>query len=449
MTGLQLLRRCAVFSAAAAFAVSLSFAQTQGGGSTGGGTTGGGTTGGGTTGGTRGGTTGGTRGETPTQQQDPWGQQSQQQQFPEMRRPLFLQGKVVFEDGTPAPPSVLIERTCSGRRIPEGYTDSKGRFSFEVGRNANLIPDASMGSYSTNPIGSNPWGGSAGGLTNAQGAPGGMSERELTGCDLRAQLPGYRSTKVELTGRRMFDNPDVGTIVLTKIGNVEGLTISMTSLEAPKKAKKAYSNGMKNAKRKKWDKATVEFEKAVAEYPEYAEAWYALGQIYEGTQKADQARNAYGKAMEADGKFMKPYLKLAIMDAQGAQWGPVAEMTGKVIKMNPYDFPEAYFLNSMANLNLNNAQQAEKSAREAIKMKYDRQRPQVEQILGTALAYQNNYEEAAVHLKKYLELSPEAANAPVVRQQLMQLEQFLAQSKPADVPATAAVSEESAQAPQQ
>ena len=63
----------------------------------------------------------------------------QQQQMPEMVRPIFISGKVMLEDGTPPQESVVIERVCNGNARPEGYTDSKGRFSFEVGRNQGMF----------------------------------------------------------------------------------------------------------------------------------------------------------------------------------------------------------------------------------------------------------------------------------------------------------------------
>ena len=62
----------------------------------------------------------------------------------------------------------------------------------------------------------------------------------MAGCELRASLAGFRSDVVNLSGRRMFDNPDVGTIILHRQANVEGTTISRTTLEAPKDARKAY-----------------------------------------------------------------------------------------------------------------------------------------------------------------------------------------------------------------
>jgi tetratricopeptide (TPR) repeat protein len=367
------------------------------------------------------------RGETqqpfPGRQESPFPGQQQQQRFPEFERPIFIQGKVMMEDGTPAPPSVVIERVCNGRAIPEAYTDSKGRFSFQVGQNSSMMADASYSGIEQPGIER-----SQGGL----GSPGmggfggrGISERDLMGCELRASLPGYRSTSVELTGRRMFDNPDVGTLVLRKLANVEGFTISMTTLKAPNNAKKAFEKGAKEAAKKKWDKAQVEFEKAVAIYPEYAVAWHALGQVYEAMEKPDEARKAYEKALAADSKFVNPYLQLALLDARKQDWRAVADTTDRVIKLNPYDFPDAYFFNSVAHLNLNNLSAAEKSAREAIKLNAHRRYPQVEHVLGIALAQQNNLQEATEHLKKYLELAPQAQNADAVRKQLSQIEAFL------------------------
>jgi len=329
---------------------------------------------------------------------------------------------VVFEDGTPAPPNVVIERVCHGQPIPEAYTDSKGRFSFQVGQNRNVIPDASISSSverfpgSTTPR--DPFG-------FPTGPGGGISERDLMGCELRASLPGYRSSTVELTGRRMFDNPDVGTIVLYRLANVQGLTISFTSLKAPDKAKKAYQDGLKQFSNKKLANAQKQLEKAVTLYPEYAEAWHALGQVYEAQNQPDRAREAYEKAIACDPKFMRPYLQLALMDARAGNWEKVRETTDYVLKMNPYDFPDAYFFNSVAHLNLRNPVEAEKAAREAIKLKAERRYPQVEHVLGLALALQNNFAEAKLHLERYLQLAPNAGNIEIVKKQLEQIESLL------------------------
>ena len=75
----------------------------------------------------------------PSQQQT----QQQQQQQQQMQQPIFLSGRVMMEDGTPAA-NVVIQRVCSGSSKGEGYTDSRGYFSIQLGaRNGAMIHDAS------------------------------------------------------------------------------------------------------------------------------------------------------------------------------------------------------------------------------------------------------------------------------------------------------------------
>src|SRR5262249_7260716 len=90
----------------------------------------GGTTGaGGAGGGAERPTPGGGRTNTPTLPgTDP---RQQQPQMPtDMQRPMYVEGKVMMDDGTPPPEPVTIERVCNGNPRPEAYTDTKGRFHF-------------------------------------------------------------------------------------------------------------------------------------------------------------------------------------------------------------------------------------------------------------------------------------------------------------------------------
>src|SRR5207244_9023503 len=47
-------------------------------------------------------------------------------------RSLFFSGKVAVDDGTPLTDPATIQSNCKGRIRTEGYTDSKGSFSFEI-----------------------------------------------------------------------------------------------------------------------------------------------------------------------------------------------------------------------------------------------------------------------------------------------------------------------------
>ena len=335
----------------------------------------------------------------------------------DLARPIFLSGKVVLEDGTPPPDSVVIQRVCGTVVKPEGYTDSKGRFSFQLGQNNSMIPDASTGpevdfggmrSQSSNMGGFNP--------------TGGINTRDLAGCGLRASLPGFRSDEISLAGVRPMDRPDVGTIVLRRYARVEGTTISMTSLKAPKQAKKAFDEGRKAMGKKKWPEARQQLEKAVGLYPQYAAAWCDLGRTLEESGNIPEARKAYAQALTADTKFVTPYLQLAGIAAKEGNWRDVADTTDRIVKLNPSDFPGMYIYNSIANFNLKEFAAAEKSAREALRLDTQHRFPQANRILGAILARKGEFTEAATYMKAYIQIAPEASDVELVRKQLVEVE---------------------------
>lgn len=348
-------------------------------------------------------TTPGGRGTSPMPR--PGDQFPQDTRFPEIQRPIFLSGKVMLNDGNPPPEPVLIERVCNGQPRGEGYTDSKGRFSFQLGQNQTVLQDASVaGGIDPTFDRQSPFGGSrSGGMGTGRGDQ--ISERDLIGCEIRAVLPGFRSDLVNLSGRRAFDNPDVGTIVLHRLANVEGLTISFTAMNAPKDAKKAFERGHKDLM-KKPDKALAEYQKAVQIYPQYSSAWFEMGLVHQSQNRIPEAREAYAKALEADPKFINPYRQLALIELQEQQWQALADTTDRLVKLNPVDYADAYFYNSIANYYLKRYDAAERSARETVKLDTLSRIPKANQLLGEILIEKGDYSAAADSLKAYLKFLP-------------------------------------------
>jgi tetratricopeptide (TPR) repeat protein len=242
------------------------------------------------------------------------------------------------------------------------------------------------------------------------------------GCELRAVLPGFRSEPVNLAGRRFMDNPDVGTIILRRLANVDGYTFSMTTALAPKEAKKSYDKGLDLIRKKKFDEAAVEIAKATDAYPKYAVAWFDLGRLYEIQKKPREAIDAFQKALTADPKFVKPYSNLALLQAQQKDWERSAETSAKGIRLNPIEFPQLYYFNAIANLNLNKLDEAEKSAREASRLDARGQNPRIDQLLGVILAQKNDIKGAKESFQAFLKKAPDSPEAAQVRMQLARLD---------------------------
>ena len=128
-------------------------------------------------------------------------------------------------------------------------------------------------------------------------------ERLLSNCELRARLGGFRSQSIILAGRRIMDDPDVGTILLHREAPGEGSTISVTTLQAPKDARKAFEKGLEYIKKNKYAEARTEYEKAVQIDQKFAAAWCELGKMQAGAQDFDMARGSFRMAIQSDPKF--------------------------------------------------------------------------------------------------------------------------------------------------
>jgi tetratricopeptide (TPR) repeat protein len=329
----------------------------------------------------------------------------------------------MFDDGSRPNGEIRIERVCAGNARLEAHADSKGRFSFQLGQNTLLDTDASdslsgtgLGQqtdrFSTNPMSNNR----------------GQSD-SLWNCELRAAYPGYRSDVVELGTRRSLDDPDVGTIILHRLVNVKGSTISLTTAQAPKPAQKDYEKGLQLAQKGKFDEAEKRFLQATEAYPKFAAAWFALGQIQQRGNKPGDARKSYQAAIDADGKYVSPYDQLALLAAQDGKWDDAARYSKQAIDLNPVEFPSAFWYNAISNYNLKKADDAEKSAQALVKLDTRHRYPEAESMLAQIALEKGDYPDAATHLRSYLQLAPNAKNADTLKAQLLKIEEASAATK--------------------
>jgi tetratricopeptide (TPR) repeat protein len=345
------------------------------------------------------------------------------QQNPE---PIFVTGRVMSDDGLPFSDPVAIESVCDGASHTEGFTDSKGGFGFRLGDpNSGVMQDASVSSMED-----------FFGAPNVQTQSGSSTPIFITpkrlmlaNCEIRARLPGYRSDTINLGSRRALDNPNVGTLMLHKLSAASGNVISVTSLAAPKDSRAAFEKGRQALKKNKLDDAQTDFEKAARIYPAYAAAWYELGKLATDRGQFDAGLQSFQAAIRADPKYVQPYVSVSAIQAVEKQWPQLAETTGALLRLAPYGYPQAYYLNALANYNLRNADAAEKSAREAKRLDAQGRFPRSWQLLGVILVNRRAFPEAAEQMRQYLSFAPQAPDAAAVRAELSQLEALSASAQ--------------------
>jgi tetratricopeptide (TPR) repeat protein len=344
-----------------------------------------------------------------------------QQQTPAQM--VFLSGSVVRDDGSAPPYGAVIEMDCGGSITREAIVGLNGRFNFQIGgdnRFGQVFPDASqrMDSY-PNEVDS---------ITrenSGPGFPGSVQQRykRVLGCELRAQLSGYRSTSLYIREEPMSGPNELGTIVVYSRERVLGNMVSLTNLLAPKAAKKSLEQGQKAATKERFSEAEERFKSAIQEYPKYAEAWFDLGLIYEHQERLDKAHEAYSEAVKADQLYVRPYLRLAYLATARQNWREAADLTEKAIALDPVTLVDSYFVSALAHLNIGELDLAEKRAREGQRMDFSKRFPQFYLVLANIFMLRQDSAGSARELRSYLKIVPNAPNANLVRSRLKKLEE--------------------------
>ena len=225
-----------------------------------------------------------------------------------------------------------------------------------------------------------------------------------------------------LPKRGPMDDPGVGTLNLTADPSSPGSSLSTTTASAPKDAVRSYDKARDESSQKKTADAQKDLEKAVKTYPQFADAWYQLGQVAEQQQKVDEAYGDFQKAAAADPKFSRPYMHIALIASQQSKWQEVLDASNKSLALNPEGTPQIWYFHSLANLNLGHKDVAETSARKALAMDPSHLAPNTEQLLAVILAGRGEYKEALEHLKSSLSYTAPGPKADLIKKQIAQLE---------------------------
>jgi len=240
-------------------------------------------------------------------------------------------------------------------------------------------------------------------------------------CAVTIWVKGYRKASVTLH--------DGAVITLKRISDPEGSTVSVSALRVPKEAAKAYDKGVATLSDGKLSAAQKQFERAVALYPDYAQAWSQLGEVLEQQSKPQEATDACEHALKADPKYLRPYLQLMRLAVNGKRMEDAAALGERAMQLDPVEFPGIYYYGAVANYELNHADVAEKTVRRAIELDQAHEYPAVEALLGKVLANRGDFRGAIDHFAKYVQLVPKADDVPAIRQRMVELERGEAQAK--------------------
>ena len=111
-------------------------------------------------------------------------------------------------------------------------------------------------------------------------------------------------------------------------------------------------------------------------------------------------------------------------------WPNVVDITGKLLSLNPVNFPKAYYDNAVANYNLKNLDDAEKSALQGVRVDDAHQIPKLQYLLAMILLQKQNYQAASEHMQQFLTQAKQPEEIELAKKGLAEIEKSSASAQP-------------------
>ena len=280
-----------------------------------------------------------------------------------------VRGKVAMEDGSPPPKPAIIERVCPGESpVEEARTDKKGEYGWIA-----------------------TW-------------------RSGSSCAWRAVMDEYASAATDSLAAGM------PAFVLRKEANEA----------VPRAARQQWDSAVKATEAGNWREAEGILRSILAEYPDSAPVWTALGIALANQRKPADARRAFEWVIENNPGYVRAYHLLATLEMDTDDWQAAARTAAAGIRADPDGSAPVLYLDVAEIRQHLKIQGAEAAARKAIELDRKHEIPRAELVLGTILESDGDYHGAAAHMLRYLEQRPNAPDGASVRARVQRLEQTIA-----------------------
>jgi tetratricopeptide (TPR) repeat protein len=212
-----------------------------------------------------------------------------------------------------------------------------------------------------------------------------------------------------------INQEDCGT--WTQVG-ARSATVSTTRLEVPGKARGVYQRACSELKKKKFDDAQRDAERAVDQFHDYPAAWVLLGQAYYNGNDMDNARDACTKASQIDPGYVASYLCLAAISSRAHDWTGTQTFCDHALMLAPLKDAYALYYKAEANFHEEDLNNAEKNALDAAGADTNHQLPEIELLLARIYSAMKKSDEATTRIRNYLKFAHQPADNAAVTAQL-------------------------------
>jgi len=183
--------------------------------------------------------------------------------------------------------------------------------------------------------------------------------------------------------------------------------VSVRELRIPPKALRAYDQGLERFAKKDAAGSLLLFQRAIAEYAGYYEAYDWIGRADLELWRVPEAEQAFRKSIDLSaGQFAHPLLALGAILNDQEKYAEAESVTRKGLNLAPDSWKGHYYL-GLALFGLNRLEEAEQNAQEALRLKTEF--PQAYLLLADIHCRQKDYRSMVKDLNDYLDLAPDGS----------------------------------------
>jgi tetratricopeptide (TPR) repeat protein len=193
-------------------------------------------------------------------------------------------------------------------------------------------------------------------------------------------------------------------------------TVSVHELRIPGKARKAFEKGLERQAKKDAAGSIAEFERAIAAYPSYYEAYFKLGTAQLDLGRGSEATEAFRKAIElSEGHYAMAYFALGMVLCNGNNFAEAETLARTGLSLDPASTAGAFAL-AWAEFGLNRLADAERDTQDLLRRRPDF--PEARLLMAEIHRRENNLPALVEDLDGYLKLdgtSPKSAQLRALR----------------------------------
>jgi tetratricopeptide (TPR) repeat protein len=203
--------------------------------------------------------------------------------------------------------------------------------------------------------------------------------------------------------------------------------VSVRELTIPPKALHDFQKGVDLLAKKDTARSLPQFQRAIAEFASFYEAYYKMGVADLNLWRIADAEQAFRMSIDlSGGQYARSLLALGAVLNYQKEFTEAEAVIRKGLDLDPTSWPGHYSL-GWSLFGLNRLEEAEKSVREALHLATDSAQPQL--LLADILTREKNYPALVKDLDDYLKRAPDSPTTDRARALRDSAQRAIAESK--------------------